>query len=198
MKILILVLCLVLAVAGCREKPLAAASQVSSATFTPDSTRARQLAEFRAGLPEVKELEHGASSLDSLAASIITALVKQDRARLDQLALSRQEFAWLYYPSSPQGKAPYDLDPSTMWFTTEAQSGKGLGRAMERLNGKAEVFERITCEGPVSIEGENRLHGPCTIKLGGAKDVAGEGRLFGLVLERHGQWKVLSYVNRLD
>lgn len=197
MKIAILVLFLALAVAGCRATPPAAA-QGNSGAFTPDSTRARELAEFRTGLPAVAELEQGASSLDSLARAVVTALVAQDRARLDQLVLSRQEFAWIYYPTTPQGKPPYDLDPSTMWLTTEAQSGKGLGRAMERLNGKAVVFEGITCESAVSIEGENRVHGPCDIRLGGGQDVAGEGRLFGLVLERHGRWKVVSYVNRLD
>jgi hypothetical protein len=198
MKIAILLLFLALAVAGCRDTPPVAAAQESTGTFTADSTRARELAEFRAGLTEVTELTHGAGSLDSLAREIVAALVTQDRARLDQLALTRQEFAWLYYPTTPQSRPPYDLDPATMWLTTEAQSGKGLGRAMERLQGTPVVFEGIVCEGTVSVEGENRVRGPCTITLGGSKAVAGEGRLFGLVIERHGQWKVVSYTNRLD
>lgn len=198
MKIVILVLFLVLAVAGCREATPAAAAKAPVNSFTPESTRARELAEFRTGVPEVTELEHGASSLDSLAREVVTAMVARDSVRLRQLTLSRQEFAWIYYPTTPQGKPPYDLDPATMWLTIDAQSSKGLGRAEERLGGKKVVFEKITCEGAASIEGDNRVHGPCTIKLGGGKDVAGEGRLFGLVVERQGRWKVLSYVNQLD
>ncbi len=197
MRRLSLLAFLLLAVPACREQPQSAAAQPAS-TYTPDSTRQRELDTFRAGLTPVTELTKGASSLEELGGELVRALVAQDTLRLRELILDRAEFAWIYYPTSTQARPPYDLDPATYWLTTESQSGKGLGHALERLGGKTVTFGGVRCEGTAAIEGENRIHGPCLVRITDEKGVVGEGRLFGLVIERHGRWKVVSFANNLD
>ena len=133
MKRCILVLSLLLAVPACKSTPPAEASSQGIGTFTSDSTRARELSEFRAGMSEVSEFADGASSLDSLAREIVEGMIAGDRARLESLALSRSEFAWIYYPATPQARPPYDLDPGTMWMMLENQSARTLvSRALRR------------------------------------------------------------------
>jgi hypothetical protein len=197
MRTIALLLLSLMTTTSCRDQPRPAAVQANAA-FTPDSTRQRELASFRVGLGPVTELAQGASSLDDLAGTIVGALVARDEARLAELTLSRAEFAWLYYPTAAQARPPYDLDPATMWLTIESQGGRGLSRALERLGGRKVQYGGVTCAGVPVVEGENRIHGPCTVQITGDKDLAGEGRLFGLVIERAGRWKVLSYVNQLD
>lgn len=198
MKNAILSLCLFVAVAACRDAPPPSPAGVPADTSSADSTRARELAEFRAGLPEVQELSGGAPTLDSLGKAVTTAMMANDRERLTALGMNRAEFAWIYYPTNPQALPPYDLDPGTLWMMLESQSAKGLGRAMERLNSMKLTFQKLTCDEKPSIEGENRVFGPCIVTLTDAKGAVSEGRIFSQVISRRGQWKVVSYANQLD
>jgi hypothetical protein len=198
MKISIALLCLLL-VPACREPvPSANAQGAQPAAPATDTTRARELTLFRTGLAEVQELTGGAPSLDSLGRAVASAMMANDRARLASLGLSRAEFAWIYYPTNPQALPPYDLDPGTMWMMQDGQSAKGLGRAMERLNGLKLTFQKLDCGPKASRQGENEVYGPCVITLTDAKGTVSEGRIFSQVISRHGQWKVVSYANQLD
>jgi hypothetical protein len=181
---------------ACEGTPRAEAAATSA--FTPDSVRQAELARFRAGLPQVYELEGGADSRDALAEKVVAAIASRDTAVVRGLVLSRAEYAWLYYPATPQGRPPYDLDPATLWLTLSAQSERGVARAMERLGDRSVSFLGSSCQGTPSREGQNTVYGPCTVRLVVAPHDTSEGRLFGLVIERHGRWKLVSYANRLD
>ena len=110
-----LLLCLIFLAACDRPGPTpAAAATPPAATYTPDSTRAAQLAEFRAGLPEVTTLAGGAPSREALVTGLLAALAARDTATLHRLVLSRAEFAWLYYPTTQHALPPYYLDPATL------------------------------------------------------------------------------------
>lgn len=197
MKIVILVLFLVLAVAGCRDTPAVAAAQ-GNGSFTPDSTRARELSEFRSGMAETAELSGGVPSLDSLGRAVAMAMMASDTARLTALTLSKAEFAWIYYPTNAQARPPYDVAPVTLWMMVDLGSRKGLGRATERVSGKALTYQGLTCDAQPSVEGENRVYGPCSMRLTDARGTVSEGRILSKVIERHGQWKVVSFANNLD
>ncbi len=54
------------------------------------------------------------------------------------------------------------------------------------------------CEGEASRQGENRVYGPCLVRLRTGHADTSEGRVFGLVIERRGRWKFVSYANDLD
>lgn len=175
-----------------------ATSSVPTAGFTPDSIRAEQLTRFRAGLDSVTELSGGESSRDGLVQAFARAALTGDSTTLRRLQLSRAEFAWLYYPTNPQARPPYDLDPETMWLTASLQGDKGYVRLLGELSGEPYSYAGYGCAGNPSREGENTAYGPCTVKLVRAQGDTSEGRLFGLILERHGRWKFVSYANRMD
>lgn len=195
MKTTILLLLLALAAPACRSVPPAAAS---AGSYTSDSVRQAQLERFRAGLPAVAELSGGMPSRDSLVRAFLHGVGAGDTLLLQRLALTRAEWGWLYYPSNPEARPPYDLDPATMWFTTSQQGARGYARALEHLRGKPLAYAGHRCEGSASRQGENTVYGPCLVAVVQAAGDTVQGRLFGLIIERHGMYKFVNYANKLD
>ena len=154
--------------------------------------RAEALRRFREGLPEVQKFEGGASSRDALLRAVAAAVAARDTAALRTLALSRAEFAWLYYPTATQGLPPYDLAPALYWFTTETRSHSALAKLLEGGD-PARRFVAGDCGGAPTTEGMNRVWGPCLLTLAPASGAPVKLRYLSLVVEREGVWKVLQY-----
>lgn len=159
-------------------------------------SREEALARFRDGVPAVTALETGSPSPDALVRKVVLALGQQDTAGLAALALTRAEFAYLYYPTARQGLPPYSLDPSLMWHLLVQRSDRGIRRALAlqgRTHLRAVGYE---CGARASHEGANRIWGPCEVR---ATNARGDTIRLGLsqIIERDGQYKVLSYANQL-
>jgi hypothetical protein len=158
--------------------------------------REEALRRFQASAQCVESLSGGAPSRNALIHEFVRGLEARDTAALRRLALDRDEFAFLYYPTAPQGLPPYDLEPGLLWFTLESGSHKGLARALESRGGRALGFEGYGCDSIASRQGENTVWGPCTVRSR-RKGVVMEERLFGLIVERKGRFKFVDYGNRL-
>jgi hypothetical protein len=159
--------------------------------------RDEELRRFRSGLIEPAELAGGARSRDALVQSYVSALERGDTAALTALAITQAEFAYLYYPTNPQARPPYDLSPGLMWFMLQQTGRRGLLHALGERGGHPLGFLGYRCDRSPSREGANRVWGPCLVSRRQANgDVVAE-RLFGLILERSGRYKFVSLANRL-
>jgi hypothetical protein len=186
---------------------LGACAGQSRATEPPKETlivvdsavdRINALRDFQEGLAPADSLAGGATSLPALMARFVRAVEQNDTVSLERMALSRQEFAWIFYPTNPQAAPPYDLSPSLYWFLLEGRSRKGLGRLLADRGGRPLKYAGVRCDSTISREGENTVRGPCAVlRLQERGDTLAE-RLFGLVIERRGRWKFVSYANKLD
>jgi hypothetical protein len=154
------------------------------------------LAQFRAGLPEVTGFSGGAPTRDALVREFVRALTSADTAALRQLTLSRAEFGWLYYPSTPQGLPPYDLSPGLLWTMLALHGERGLRHALEGFGGRPARYLAHNCDARVSREGANTVYGPCVVRLALAADTV-ERRLVGLIVNRGGRFKFVSLANKL-
>jgi hypothetical protein len=194
-------LLLVPLVAGCNRKAHTdiATAEAQHGPVHVDSIvpRAEALRRFQEGLPRPDSLQGGAPSRDSLVHQFVRALERQDTTALRALLLNKAEFAYLYYPTSAQGLPPYDLSPGLMWFMTEGRSEKGIRHALEQFGGRPLQSTGYVCASKPAIEGENRLWGPCEIRRVQAPGDTVTDRMFGLVIERGGRWKFVSYANKL-
>lgn len=189
------------AVAGsmaCRPESSVVKAEAQAPAFTPDSVRRAQLDAFLAGLPEVNALSGGRPSQEVLARDFVAALEANDTTTLRGLLLTRAEFGRLYYPTNPQAKPPYDMEPGLFWFMLNQHSAKGLAKALEMLGGQRWPYAGLQCDATVSREGSNTVYGPCVVRLVQAQGDTVEARLFSLMLERDGVWKFVSYANKLD
>ena len=185
------------ALAGCGESRGASPPVTRTSTHVDSILpRAEALRRFRQGTLTTDTLTSGAPSRDALVRAFVGALAARDTARLARLALDRNEFAYLYYPTAPQGLPPYDLPPDLMWFTLQTGSDKGLQRALEAGGGRTLRLASYRCDPAPSREGENLVWGPCVVRYRMDGRVR-EARLFGLILERQGRFKFVSYGNKL-
>lgn len=159
--------------------------------------REEALRRFREGLIAPTELSRAASTRKALITAFIRAIEARDTVALRKLTLTREEFAYLYYPSTPTSLPPYGLAPDVMWYLISENSTKGLGVALEKLGGKGLAVERHTCD-QSTREGENRIYYPCRFVLRAASGDTMTARLFGPIVERDGRFKLLSLANTLD
>ncbi len=171
--------------------PPAAAAAVIDSVFPMDV----MLDRFRRDLPEPGSLDSGARTRDELVRAIIADLESADTLGLETLAVDRAEFAWLYYPTAPAARPPYELPPGLAWFQLQEGNRKGVLRALHDLGGRKLGFLGYECDPEPQLEGDNRIWTGCVVTL---HPEAGEPRsiaLFGGIIERRGRFAVLSYDN---
>lgn len=184
---------------------LTAAAACGGAEATPraaqviDSVVPRDtaIALFRRDLPQVDSLAGGARSRDELVTAFVRALETRDTAALDTLRLTRAEFGWLYYPTSPQGLPPYDLTPQLMWFMLDSGSERGRSRLLRERFGSPLDYVGYRCD-TSGTHGGNTVWGPCTILRRTVRGDTIAERLFGQIVGRSGRYKFVSYANGLD
>lgn len=199
MAVNLMVLVLLLGgVAGCDGSDARAAPASAGRVVDSALPREEALRRFREKLPPVDSLAGGTNNRDQLVAAYLRALAAADTAALLRLAVTRAEFAWLYYPTTPMGKPPYDLEPGLMWFFHTERSDEGLSKALQLYGGRPMSLLDYDCGAGASHEGENIVYGPCTVRWRSAEGDTLAVRLFNQILEREGRFKVLSYGNRLD
>jgi hypothetical protein len=155
-----------------------------------------EMRRFRAVLgPDPGKLAGGAGSLDSLVGRFQRALVDADTAAFADMLMTRDEFAWLYYPTTIFTRPPYELGPGLVWFQIENGSSRGLGRLLERLAGHPLDLRGHDCIPAPLAQGSNRVWEECTVSFTMPGEGPREMALFGSILERDGIFKFISYTN---
>lgn len=156
------------------------------------------LARFRAVTADTPTvLTGGESSPERLARALLVALANRDTLAVRTLAISRGEFAWLYYPHTKFTAPPYELGPQLVWLPLVAASDKGAGRLLERYGGRTLRFEAISCPDSANTEGPNTIRPGCRVRFAVGDSAARELRLFSSLLSRGGHYKFLTYTNDL-
>lgn len=157
-----------------------------------------ELRRFRATLDEHPErLAQAAPDRDELIRRFVAALEAGDLPALQSLALTRAEFAYLYYPYTRYTRRPYELGPAIVWFEMQNYSGRGLSRALQRHGGRPLGFAGYRCPEDPLVEGENRIWTGCVVERVTAGGRTQALPLLGPILERRGEFKFLSHANRL-
>lgn len=184
-------------VGGCADREVAAAERGRAAVVDSAVPLTVALERFRSDLPRPGSLIGGRASREDLIRGFVTALEASDTAGLNRLLLRRDEFAWFYYPSSHLSQPPYELPPELLWFQFRGESEKGASLLLSERAGRPLGYAGHDCA-TERLEGDNRIYGHCVLRrITRAGDTLGE-RLFGLVLERDGTFKFVSYANKLD
>jgi len=156
------------------------------------------LARFRKDLEAPAELTGGAKTLDGLIGRFVTLLELGDTAGLHALTITKEEFAFLYYPTVPESRPPYELGPGLMWFLIDGASWRGLAAALVERGSRPLGYVGYACPEAPRMLGANRLWPLCVVqRVQGPADTLAE-RLFGPVLERGGRFKFVSLANKVS
>jgi hypothetical protein len=197
MRGLSLLVAVIVAGAGCGDREIRAAERGGAAVVDSAIPIEIALERFRRGMPKPAGLTGGSKSREELVRGFVAALEGRDTAALRHMVLHKDEFAWLYYPSSRLSRRPYELPPALLWFQMQGESEKGASLLLSDRAGSPLGYVGHEC-GSEREEGGNRIYGHCVLRrVIPAGDTLGE-RLFGLVLERGGAFKFVSYANKLD
>jgi hypothetical protein len=150
---------------------------------------------FRRGLTQVEELGGGERSRDALVQRFVTAVTARDTTALRRMLITRAEYAWLYFPDARLARPPYGIDPAFLWMQVGSNTERDLPKAFEAV-GPSASYAGVSCPDSTVREGPNRLHEQClaVVARGARRDTLS---LFGTIVERDGQFKFLSYANRL-
>lgn len=185
-------------VGACAPRPSPPDSATSTSYVDSIFPIEEELRRFRATLTEAPvALEGGASSREELVRHFLGALERQDTVAINAMVLSRGEFAYLYYPSTPYVRPPYEMGPSLLWFIGQERGHKGIVRALRRYGGRPLGYLGHRCDPEPRREGENLLWSGCTLQFAQAPGDTGEVRLFGSIVERDARFKFVSYANPL-
>lgn len=210
-RILILLGCAALtAVVSCSEQEAAVAGRDGHSSGPAVTPRARppgyvvdsafsmdeHLTRFQNGVARPAELSGGSRSREALGRVFAHALERADTAALLALQVDRAEFAWLLYPSSPLLRPPYRQPPEIAWLLLRQAGDKGLRRILERRAGQPLKAAGVVCPDSGFTEGENRYWRRCDLLVSPAHGDTIRERLFGVIVERHGWYKVMSYENQ--
>ena len=194
-----------LSLVACKDKPPADDQQTHIADVVAkggvvDSILPipEQLDRFRKTIADKPDtLRHASASIKSLVTRWTLAVASNDTAALNAMLLDRAEFAWLYYPGSKMSLPPYEAPPQLLWGQLLATSEEGAQNILKTFStGSFKVFG-VTCPKPAVVEGGNRLHEGCLLKLERAGAAPAEGAYFGTIIERDGRFKFVSYASRM-
>jgi hypothetical protein len=154
------------------------------------------LRRFREGLTQVDSLQGGADSERELVKAFLAAVSTQDSITLSHLLLSREEFAWLYYPAHAYGRPPYELDPGSFWTLIRGNSGKGFTRLLREYAGHGLGYVMHGCNPSDAVEAPVREWNQCEVGLtrDGRRSAK---RMFGSIVAIGGRYKFVSYANDL-
>jgi hypothetical protein len=156
-----------------------------------------EIRRFREGMTPVSSLTGGLDSREALVDALMRRLEAADTLGVTELALSRTEFAYLYYPFTMYTAPPYELSPALVWFQQQNRSSQGLGRLLRSYAGKTLYDSGLVCPDEGEAFGEGRIWHGCTVvgELPTGERV--EERLFGSILGVGGRYKFVSFSNEL-
>ncbi len=201
---------LVLAACAGGDGPPDARSVVEAEARTPVHVDSifpieEEIRRFREGMTPTDELSGGAASREALVDALLRGLEAADAEGVAGLALTRTEFAYLYYPYTIYTAPPYELSPALVWFQQQNRSSRGLTRLLQRYAGKPLFDTGFSCPDDGEPFGPGRIWHGCTV-LGlvteevaepGAPTGAVEERLFGSILRVGDRYKFVSFSNEL-
>lgn len=184
---------------GAACSPGKAAPRADAGVTHVDSALSRdeELRRFREGVVDPGGLRGGAPSRDALVQQYVHALERADTAALAALVIDRAEFAYVYYPTTPQGLPPYNLSPGLMWFMMQENSRRGMVHALEERGGRSLGYLGYSCDATPSHEGDNTVVGPCLVQHRQAGGDVVQERLFGLIIGRGDRFKLVSLATKL-
>ena len=154
------------------------------------------LRRFRTGAAPVDSLRHGTGSQRELLETFLAATAARDSVVLRGLLVSREEYAWLYYPAHLYSRPPYELDPGSFWTLIQGNGGKGFTRLLREYGGRRLGYVTHGCKPSDAVQAPVREWNQCDVGLtvDGRQVVK---RLFGSIAAIGGRYKFVSYANDL-
>ena len=138
-------------------------------------------------------LKNASTSSEALAHALLDALARNDRAALERLVLSEQEFREHVWPQLPASRPERNLPFSYVWGDLRQKSRANLAKVVSDHGGQR--YELLGVEfDDVTDYSTFRVHREATFRVRDAQRSEKVVRVCGSMIEKDGAWKVFSYV----
>jgi len=160
-----------------------------AACFGCDSGVGRQ-----ASSAKQSSLENGQPSLRALAELALQAAEAGDALALNSLRVTEREYKELFFPEFPEAGPGHNIPCDFHWYHLNVRSLKGVQDVIDEHAGrKYELLDVIATQGVESFK-TFKAHKKVELKVRLSADGAEvQIRLFGSVMERAGEFKILSF-----
>lgn len=138
-------------------------------------------------------LAHAAASPAALAHGVLDGLARRDRAGLEALAVSEQEFRERVWPALPAARPERNLPRAYVWGDLRQKSAASLADLLRRHGGRRYALAGVRF-GRVADYGRYRIHRDAALSVTDEAGRALDVRVAGSMIEADGAWKVFSYV----
>lgn len=139
-------------------------------------------------------LEGASASPEALAAAVLDGFARKDRAALERLVISRQEFIDHVWPVLPASRPERNLSPQFVWDDLSGKSRLHLARNLTLPLPAGVRVSGIEFRGETTRYGALTIHRESVLTVTDLQGRPATLRLFGSMLERDGRYKVFSYV----
>lgn len=143
--------------------------------------------------PAPPSLQNTYPSSSDLAQALIRSLERNDRSRLEQMALDEREFRDHVWPQLPAARPERNLPFSYVWGDLRQKSASALSETLAAHRGKRYELLGVDFKSETS-HGTYRVYRDSTLRVrdSGGKELSLE--VFGSMIEIDGAWKIFSYV----
>ena len=179
-----------LAASGRPRSPL----ERSPGYYPPNDPESLSVLTGRRDAPLVNlEFTGGASSKENLALMLLAGLNARDDRALHALRVTRQEFQVILWPEFPESRPVTNITPDDAWQMSIAQSVSGASRAVGGYGGRQLEFLRIESDPPTPYKNFTLHRGTQIVVRDRNTGETERLRFAPTFVERHGQFKVLTY-----
>lgn len=134
------------------------------------------------------------SSDEAVAQAVLDGLARRDADALMRLAVSREEFERVVWPTLPASRPDVGMPGSYVWQDTAARSRAHLDRTLRQWGGRRLALVRLEFAGETTTHHAYALSRRARLVV---RDEAGAQqtlRLFGSIIRQRGGSKVYSYI----
>ncbi len=147
-----------------------------------------------AGCNTAPPLANAHGSPEALASAVLDALARRDRAALERVALSEQEFRDFVWPDLPAARPERNLPFSYVWGDLYQKSQNSLVATFANHAGRRYELVRVRFDGARTRYSRSEVRRDTVVTVRDAEGTERDLRLFGSSVQQAGAWKVFSYV----
>ena len=143
---------------------------------------------------EAPPLAHTFESPEQLATDVLARLARNDRAGLQALALTHDEFEAHVWPKLPASRPERNVPLSFAWGRLQQQSDMSLAGTVSRLGGRAYTLQQVLFDGESTDYGTFTVHRKSVLVVRTPEGRVERIEVFGSILVKDARYKVFSYV----
>jgi hypothetical protein len=146
------------------------------------------------GCSQTPRLENTFESDEALARAVLEGVAKNDSEGLLRLAVTRDEYVRLVWPTLPVSRPEVGMPVDYVWQDTLTKSRGYLAQTLSQHGGKQYNLIRVESQGETTEHGTHTISRKTQLVVRDADQKEQTIRFFGSIIRQDGRSKVFSFI----